>query len=100
MSTRSEWVVGGILVALTVLSILASILRIGQGGAVNQLRGLFGLVSVVALIILAITVALIFHNVQSKLGPTNAPNLGVPAGSTIPPFYPDFATPTTPVLVR
>lgn len=100
MSTRSEWVVGGILVALTILSILVSILRMAQGGAANQLRGLFGLISAVALIVLALTVALIFHNVQSKLGPTNAPNLGVPAGSTIPPFSPDFATPTTPVLTR
>jgi hypothetical protein len=96
----SEYVVGGIVVALTLLSILVSILRMGQGGAVNQLRGLVGLVSAVGLIVLVIVIAVIFHNVQSKIGPTNGPNVGYPTQTTIPSYSGGFATPSVPPLTR
>lgn len=96
----SEILVGGLIVALTLLSVAVSVLRLAQANPLQQLRGLLGLAAVVGMVILVVAVALIFHNVQSKLGPANAPNAGFPTQSTFPTFSGDFATPTIPTLVR
>lgn len=98
--TTSEIVIGGLIVVLTLLSVAISILRLAQANPLQQLRGLLGLVAVVGMVVLVVTVAVIFHNVQSKLGPNSAPNAGFPTQSTDPPFSGDFATPSIPPLVR
>lgn len=91
---------GGLIVILTLLSIAISVLRLAQASPLQQLRGLLGLVAVIGMVIAVVTVALIFHNVQSKLGPTSNPNVGLPTQSAIPSFNSEFATPSVPPLVR
>lgn len=98
--TRSDILIGALIAVLTLLSVAVSILRLAQANPLQQLRGLIGLVSVAGLILVVVTVALIFHHVQSKLGPTNAPPMGFPTQSTVPSFSGDFATPSVPPLVR
>lgn len=100
--TRTELLMGGVVAVLAVLGILVSILRLAQANPLQQLRGLLGLISVVGMVILVISVAIIFHNVRSKLGPTNGPNVGYPTQTTNPSFSGsgEFATPSVPPIVR
>lgn len=98
--TGSEVLMVVILVVVTLLSLLVSVLRVAHGGALQQIRGVIGVLSGIGLLVTVVTVMLIFHRAQSQLGPSHAPNIGLPTETTIPSFSGSFATPSATALTR